>query len=107
MALEKVASMLLKLVMGATVAGVAAAVFSEAKKAYRSWKQNVRRGRWQGGPNANWQKTPKAPSEPRLTRQDVMLLLSGRQPVPTMGRPGLGKMRAKPSDDDDELDVVL
>lgn len=107
LALEKGAAILLKLLVGATVAGVAAAVFAEARKAYGLWKRSARSGRWQGGPNARWQTTPKAPSEPRLTRQDLMLLLSGRQPVSTMARPGLGKTRAKPSDDDDELDVML
>lgn len=108
LAVEKGAALVMKLLVGAIVAGVAAAVFAEARKAYALWKRSARSGRWQAGPNANWQKTPKAPSEPRLTRQDLMLLaLAGRgQSAETMGRIGLGKKRVEQSDDD-ELNVIF
>lgn len=109
LAMEKGAALLLKLLVGATAAGVAAAVFSETKKAYNAWKKSAQTGRWQGGPNARWQTTtPKAPSEPRLTRQDLMLLaLAGKYPA--MGgatKLNLRKMRSEASDDE-QLDVIL
>ena len=76
-ALEKGVALLLKLLLGATVAGVAAAVFAETKKAYRAWKKSAQAGRWQAGPGAKWQ--TKQTVEPKLTRQDLMLLaLSGK-----------------------------
>lgn len=107
MALEKGASLFLKLLAGSVVAGVTAAVFSEVRKAYSLWKRNARSGRWQSGPNANFQKTPKTPSEPRLTRQDLILLALGARGQ--MGITGLGvngKKQAK-QPDDDELNIEM
>jgi hypothetical protein len=78
-ALEKGASLLLKLVLGAVVAGVATGAFSEFKSAYKAWKRTAQAGRWQGGPNANFQKQT---AEPKLRREDLMLLaLGGKYPV--------------------------
>ncbi|MFZ5856750.1 MAG: hypothetical protein ACOYZ6_07965 [Chloroflexota bacterium] len=104
--LEKGAAILLKLLIGATVAGVTAAVFTEVRKAYSLWKRNARTGRWQAGPNANWQTKP--PTEPKLRREDLMLLaLTGRYPVDKLaGRPRVGRMRNE-SADDDELNISM
>ena len=102
-ALEKGASLLLKLLVGAIVTGFAAAVFTEARKAYALWKRSARAGRWTGGPNANFQKQP---AEPKLRREDLMLLaLGGKYPVRTASRPTVGRTRGEPSDDD--LDTAL
>jgi uncharacterized membrane protein YdcZ (DUF606 family) len=106
--MEKGVALLLKFLVGAIVAGVAAAAFGETKKAYNAWKKSAQTGRWQGGPNARWQTTaPKAPSEPRLTRQDLMLLaLSGKYPAAS-GTPKLNLRKTRSEASDEELDVVL
>lgn len=108
LAVEKGAALFLKLLAGATITGVAAAVWSETRKAYKAWKRSAQTGRWQSGPNARWQTTtPKAPSEPRLTRQDLMLLaLSGKYPA-TGGMPKLNLRKTRSEASDEELDVVL
>jgi hypothetical protein len=108
LAMEQGAALLLKLLVGATVAGVAAAAFRETRKAYNAWKKNAQTGRWQGGPNARWQTTaPKTQSEPRLSRQDLMLLaLSGRYPAAS-GAPKLNLRKPRSEASDEELDVVL
>lgn len=67
-----------KLMLGSAFAGFGAALFNELRKAYRLWKRNAQAGRWQPGPNANWQRTS---STPKLSKQDLLLLaLSGRLP---------------------------
>ncbi len=103
MALEQVAALVLKLLLGATVTGVALAVFAEVRKAYRAWKRNAQMGRWQGGPNAHYQRQA---AEPRLTRQDLMLLaLAGRYPADkAAARP---RVQRETDQDSDDLDVIL
>ncbi|RJP51160.1 MAG: hypothetical protein C4583_09225 [Anaerolineaceae bacterium] len=105
LALEQGVSILLKLLIGAVVTGVAAAVFTEARKAYALWKRNARTGRWQGGPNAKWQ--TKAPAEPKLRREDLMLLaLSGQYPAEKLaGRPRVSRMRTE--SDEEALDISI
>lgn len=77
---EKGASLLLKLTLGAVVTGIAAAAFAEARKAYKMWQRNSRAKRWASGPNAQWRNQQQA--LPKLRREDLMLLaLSGRIPA--------------------------
>lgn len=105
---EKGASLLLKLTLGAVVTGIAAAAFAEARKAYKTWQRNSRAKRWAGGPNAQW-KGQKSPSVPKLTREDVMLLaLSGRTPADSLrNSPRRGPMRARDEEEDVELEMPL
>jgi hypothetical protein len=102
--IEKGASLMLKLLAGATFAGIAAAVFSEARKFYKTWMRNSRTKRWQAGPNAQFKQT--TPAGPKLTHNDLMLLaLSGRIPpgqLQTNSR--IGKIRAQSNDDDIDLE---
>ena len=99
MALEKVGSLVLKLLLGAVVAGVATGAFSEFKSAYKAWKKSAQAGRWTGGPNANFKKQP---AEPKLRREDLMLLaLADRLPRGTATRMNVGRARRDASDDDD------
>jgi len=102
--LEKGAALALQLLIGAVVAGVATAMFAEARLAYRTWKRSARTGRWQGGPNAQWQ-NQRSPAEPRLTRQDLMFLaLAGKYPPNKL----VNKSRSSQEiPDDDDLDVTL
>jgi hypothetical protein len=102
--IEKGASLLLKLLAGATFAGIAAAVFSEFKKFYKTWQRNATLKRWQGGPNAQW-KGPEQ-SQPKLRREDLMLLaLSGRMPVEGVrNNPRPGVKRLPVEDDDIDLE---
>lgn len=105
---EKGASLLLKLLVGATVTGVAAAAFAEARKAYKTWQRSSQTKRWAGGPNAQW-KGQKSPSVPKLTREDVMLLaLSGRVPADSLrNSPRRGMKRAQDEEEDIELEMPL
>jgi len=103
-AVKKGASWIMTLLTGATFAGIAAAVFSEVRKVYKTWMRNSQTRRWQGGPNAQFKQS--TPAQPKLRREDLMLLaLSGRVP-PGMMRtsPRLGKMRAHVEDDDIDLE---
>lgn len=101
-AITKGASWLVKLLIGGTVAGVAAAVYAEARKAYKAWQRNSRVKRWQSGPNARWQGQPQTP---KLRREDLMLLaLSGKLPADNLRvSPKLGQMRVS-DEDNDELE---
>lgn len=89
------------LALGATFTGFGVAAFGEARKAYRLWKRSAQAGRWQSGPNAQWQKQPQ---NPKLSRQDMILLaLSGR--LPQSERP-ITRL-AGDEHDDDELGIQL
>lgn len=104
---EKGASLLLKLLMGATVTGVAAAVFAEARKAYRTWQRNSQAKRWAGGPNAQW-KGQKAPSVPKLTREDVLLLaLSGRGVPADSLRPSQRRGMSRVQNEEEDVDLEM
>lgn len=101
------ASMLVKWLLGAVVAGVAAAVFSEARKAYKTWQRNSRVRRWASGPNAQW-KQPQS-QLPKLRREDLMLLaLSGRLPADAVqAGPRRGTTRARDEEEEVELEMPL
>lgn len=89
------------LALGAVCTGFGAAAFGEARKAYRLWKRSAQAGRWQSGPNANWQRQPQSP---KLTKQDMLLLaLSGR--LPQNERPITRFVQDE--HDDDELGIQL
>jgi citrate lyase gamma subunit len=105
---EKGASVLLKLLLGATITGVAAAAFGEARKAYKTWQRNSRRGRWTGGPNAQWRQQPQE-ALPKLRREDLMLLaLTGKLPANQSGAsPRRGANRAQDEEEKVELEMPL
>lgn len=100
-------SLVAKLTIGAVVTGIAAAVFTEARKAYGLWKRNTLTRRWAPGPNANFQQ--REPQSPKLRREDLMLLaMMDKYPA---GAGLMGKLRARrpaaQSDDSDELNIEL
>jgi hypothetical protein len=84
------------LTLGAIGTGIGWAMFGEARKACRLWQRQAQAGRWNGGPNANWQRQP---STPRLSKQDMLLLaLSGR--LPQGERPAVTYQAPAQADDD-------
>lgn len=100
-------SLLGKLLLGGAAAGVAGAVFTEARKAYKTWQRNSRAKRWISGPNARWQ--GQQTQTPKLRREDLMLLaLAGRNP-PEAGRNSQrrGPMRVSDDEKDVELEMPL
>ena len=103
---EQGASLILKLLVGATVAGIAAAVFAEVRKAYKTWQRNSLRKRWTTGPNAQWRQQQPMP---KLRREDLMLLaLSGRLPADSLRTsPRRGSMRVQDEEQDIDLEMPL
>jgi hypothetical protein len=96
-------SWIFKLALGGIFTGLGVAAFGEGRKAYKLWKRNAQAGRWQSGPNANFQRNPA--TGPKLTRQDMLLLaLSGRLPNDGKG-PTFSTVNAP--QDDDELGINL
>jgi len=96
----------MKLLMGATVAGLASAAYVEGRKLYRKWwsEKLTGRGPWKSGPNANYQQAQKMP---KLTREDILLMALANQ----NGRPQrVGSMRVPRSSDqeaNDEINIDL
>ena len=94
-----------KLALGGVCAGFGVAAFNEMRKGYKLWKRQAQAGRWQGGPNAGYQRQPQSP---RVTTTDKLLLMlaagrdggreiSGRRPFDY----------AQGERDDDDLDIEL
>src|SRR3990172_2538094 len=103
--IEKGASLILKLLAGAMFAGIAAAVFSEGRKIYKTWMRNGQLKRWQGGPNAQW-KQPTQAQQPKLRREDLMLLaLSGRVPTENLRNNSRLGVKRTPVEDDDDIEL--
>jgi hypothetical protein len=103
---EKGMSLLLKLMLGAVVAGVAGAAYAEARKAYKTWQRNSMRRRWVSGPNAQW-RGQKAPSMPKLTREDILLMaLAGRTPADGL-RPSPRRGMSRVQDDEEEVELEM
>lgn len=105
-AVKQSLSLLAKLILGGITAGIAAAVFAEARKAYSLWKRNATRGRWAPGPNANYQRETQAP---KIRKEDLMFMaLLDKYPA---GAGLAQRLRARrpvaQSDDGDELDIQL
>jgi hypothetical protein len=100
---QKSASFILKLFVGASAAGVAAAAFAEAHKAYKMWKRNSLKKRWVPGPNAQW----KQPQLPKLRREDLMLLaLSGKLPADNLRpNPKRGSIRVQDGEQNTDLEM--
>lgn len=93
---------ILKLAVGSMCAGFGIALFNNLRKAYGLWKRTVQMGRWQPGPNANWQRTA---STPKLSKQDLLLLaLSGR--LPPGERPSV-QVSQPAHQEENELDIRL
>jgi len=101
--IEKGASWLLKLVAGATFAGIFAVVLSEGRKIYKAWMRSSHTRRWLPGPNAQYRQQ-SSQQMPKLSRTDLMLMaLIGRSP--NQGSlPKMGSVRNQ-SDSDDEIDL--
>jgi hypothetical protein len=93
-----------KLLMGATIASVLSFIWVQGGKLYRRWWSEKLTRRWKSGPNAQFQQ--QGPKIPRLTREDVMLMMLGNQ-----GRmPGMRQTRQVPRNDqetDHEIDIQL
>jgi len=88
---------LLGVAIGGFCIGFGVAAFNEVRKAYRLWKRQTQAGRWQAGPNAQFQRSQSV--GPKLSRQDMLLLaLSGR--LPQAERP-TATFQPNQSDDDD------
>jgi len=101
--IEKGAAWILKLLVGATVTGVAAAAFTEFRKFYKTWQRSVQMKRWQSGPNANWQ--PQAPRTPSLSKADLFtLLLANKAPEGNRINTQLETIRGTSSDEDINLE---
>ncbi len=93
---------IIKLALGSAFAGFGVALFNELRKAYGLWKRSAQMGRWQPGPNANWQRSL---STPRLSKQDMLLLaLSGR--LPQGERPSV-QVSQEDHHEENELDIRL
>jgi len=91
----------LKLSLGAIFTGIAAACFTEIRKAYKVWKRNGTMKRWQSGPNAQWQQAPRTPT---LSKADLFtMLLAGRLPENNRIKPQLGTNRGTSSDEDESV----
>ncbi len=100
--IEQGASWIAKLFGGALFAGVAAAVFAEIRKAYKTWKRNGTMRRWQSGPNAQW--AQQAPRTPTLSKADLFtMLLTDRLPQNNRIKPQLGTNRGTSSDEDEPV----
>jgi hypothetical protein len=93
-----------KLLMGATIAGALSFIWVQGGKVYRRWWSEKLTRRWKPGPNAQFQQ--QGPKIPRLTREDVMLMMLGNQ-----GRvPGIRQTRHMPQTDqeaDHEINLRL
>jgi hypothetical protein len=89
-----------KLLLGAVFTGIAAAAFTEIRKAYKVWKRNGTMRRWQSGPNAQWQQS--TPRTPTLSKADLFtMLLAGRLPENNRIKTQLGTMRT--ADEEEEI----
>lgn len=93
-----------KLALGSVCAGFGVAAFNEMRKGYKLWKRQTNAGRWQGGPNAGYQRQAQSP---RATMTDKLLLMlaAGRDG----GREMSGRVMSRQpiQDDDDDLDIEL
>jgi hypothetical protein len=93
-----------KLLTGATIAGILSFAWIQGGKLYRRWWSEKLTRRWRPGPNAQFQQ--QGPKIPRLTREDVMLMMLGNQ-----GRvPGIRQTRQVARNDqevDHEIDIHL
>jgi hypothetical protein len=102
--LDQGLAFLAKLLMGATIAGVLSFIWVQGGKLYRRWWSEKLTRRWKPGPNAQFQQ--QGPKMPRLTREDIMLMMLGNQ-----GRvPGIRQTRHMPQTDqeaDHEINIRL
>ena len=93
--LETAWNWLIGLAVGGIFTGMGVAAFREISKAYKLWKRNSQAGRWQAGPNAQFQRQPS--QSPRVSVQDKLLLaLAGR--IPTNERSFIQPVQ-QPNDD--------
>jgi hypothetical protein len=69
-------------IIGGTVTAATVWVISWARRKWRA-ENNPKRGNWKSGPNAQWERMPRAPSETELMRMALMRSLAGQgQPPP-------------------------
>ena len=102
--LDQGLAFLARLLMGATIVGILTFVWVQGGKIYRRWWSEKLTRRWKPGPNAYYQQ--QGPKLPRLTREDLMLMMLGNQ-----GHgPGARQARRIPRMDqeaDHEIDINL
>jgi hypothetical protein len=92
-----------KLALGGVCTGFGFAAFNEARNGYKLWKRQANAGRWQGGPNAGYQRQAQSP---RATMTDKLLLMlaAGNHRQEMSGR----VMSRQPiQDDDDDLRIEV
>ena len=93
---------LIGLAIGGICMGIGSTAFREMSEAYQLWKRNAQAGRWQSGPNAQFQQKP--PQSPRWTRQDKLLLaMFGRSPM----KERTTFTAAQSDQDDDRLNIEM
>lgn len=102
--LDQGLAFIMKLLTGATIAGFLSFIWVQGGKFYRRWWSERLTRRWKPGPNAQFQQ--QGPRVPRLTREDIMLMMLGNQ-----GRvPGIRQTRQVPQtgqEADHEIDIHL
>ena len=102
--LDQSLAFITKLLTGAMIAGFLSFAWIQGGKLYRRWWSEKLTRRWKPGPNAQFQQ--QGPKIPRLTREDVMLMMLGNQ-----GRaPGIRQTRQVPRNNqevDHEIDIHL
>jgi hypothetical protein len=73
-------------VIGGAVTALAAAGITWIRKQIKSGARERRVNGWKGGPNAQWERGPRAPSEAELMRMALMRELAGSRGFDTGGR---------------------
>jgi hypothetical protein len=95
-------SWIFKLALGSVCAGFGVAVFNEVRRAYKLWKRSAQAGRWQAGPNANFQRSQTGT---KFNKHDMLLLaLSGRLPEASGKTPIYSTVNAH---EEDQLDIEM
>ena len=101
-------ALVFKLILGATVAGLAGAAFVEGRKLYRHWWIGQRTRRWRPGPNANYQQQQQQQKLPKLTREDLLFMaLANQGRVPRAGSRSAPRSSFRDQEVSDEIDFDL
>jgi len=102
-------NIIMRWILGTTLAGVGAALFVEIKKNYRRWFLSQQTRRWQSGPNARWQQQQPAQRAPSFSRNEMLMMaLMGAQNKLQTFSARLGSKRSTRQDAaEDELNIDL
>lgn len=97
----------MKLIVGATVAGLAGAAFVEGRKLYQHWWISQKTRRWKPGPNAQYQQ--QSQKLPKLTREDLLFMALANRDGRVPNTRSMRVPRATRSDQevDNEIDFDL